>query len=230
MPTQQAIQRWFNRTYSQKGLSYLRPPEFYSVFMQYLGVAEGDRILDVGCGPGLLLGQALARGAVAIGVDLSASALAMIPDQAPGALVSLCSGEALCWPDRFFDYVTCIGVFEHFLQPVRALDEMRRVTKPEGRLCIMVPNSRTLKWQMEANVFRIHDEDSNEQASTLEAWRDIFLNNGFAIERIYPDEWPAYQRRRRFFGSGAGSFTAFVRTRRFLPLRFANQFVFILRS
>src|ERR1035438_5248715 len=106
MPTQQAIRRWFNRTYSQKGLSYLRPPEFYSVFMKYLGVSEGDRVLDVGCGPGLLLGQALAHGAVAVGVDLSESALAMIPKQAPGALVSLCSGEALCWPNRFFDYVT----------------------------------------------------------------------------------------------------------------------------
>jgi SAM-dependent methyltransferase len=230
MPTQQAIQRWFNRTYSQRGLSYLRPPEFYSVFMEYLGVTRGDRVLDVGCGPGLLLQQALERGAFALGVDLSESALAMVPEQAPGAHVSLCSGEALCWPNSFFDYVTCIGVFEHFLQPNRALDEMRRVTKPGGRICIMAPNSRTLKWQMESKVFRIHDEDSNEQASTLEAWRQVFLENGLTIERIYPDQWPAYVRRRRFFRSGAGSFATFgARTRRFPPLRFANQFVFILR-
>jgi len=107
---------------------------------------------------------------------------------------------------------------------------MRRVTKPEGRICIMAPKSHTLKWQMESKVFHTHDPDSNEQASTLEAWRQVFLENGFAIERIYPDQWPAYVRRRRFFRSGAGSFATFgARTRRFPPLRFANQFVFILR-
>ena len=230
MPTQQAIQRWFDGTYSRKGLSYLRPREFYSIFMKYLAVAEGDRLLDIGCGPGLLLAQALDRGALAAGVDISAGALAMVGAQAPGAHVSLCSAEALCWPDRFFDYITCIGVFEHFLQPDHALDEMRRVLKPQGRVCIMVPNSRTLKWQLEARVLRIHDEDSNEKASTLKSWRRVFLAKQFAIECIYPDEWPAYERRRRLSRSGAGSFADFAaRTRRFPPLRFANQFVFILR-
>ena len=85
MPTQQAIQKWFNHTYSTKGLSYLRPPEFYSIFMEYLGVRPGHRLLDIGCGPGLLLGQALECGASAWGIDVSEAALAMVARQAPGA-------------------------------------------------------------------------------------------------------------------------------------------------
>ena len=47
--------------------------------------------------------------------------------------------------------------------------------KPDGRICIIVPNSRTLKWQIEANILHIHDEDSNEQAFTLETWIDVSL-------------------------------------------------------
>jgi SAM-dependent methyltransferase len=230
MATQQAIQRWFDRTYSQKGLTYLRPREFYSVFMEYLAVKPGTRLLDIGCGPGLLLSQATACGAIAAGIDLSLTALSMAAIEAPEALCSLCNAEALCWPDAFFDFITCIGVFEHILQPERALNEMRRVTTPEGRICIMVPNSRTLRWQIESRVLRIHDEDSNERASTFESWRDLFLQNGFGIDNIYGDEWPTYVRRRRILGARYGSFAAFgSRKRRFFPLRLSNQFVFILR-
>ena len=90
MPTQQAIRQWFNRTYTTKGLSYLRPPEFYSIFMEYLQVRPATRLLDIGCGPGLLLAQALDRNASAWGIDLSEAALAMAGREAPGANVVLC--------------------------------------------------------------------------------------------------------------------------------------------
>ena len=230
MVTQQTIRQWFDRTYSEKGLTYLRPPEFYSIFMEYLGVKPGTRLLDIGCGPGLLLGQATARGAFAAGIDVSLSGLSMVATEAPDAHCGLCNAEALCWPNACFDFITCVGVFEHILQPEPALDEMRRVTKPGGRICIMVPNSLTLRWQFESKVLRIHDEESNERAFTFKTWRDLFLRNGFAIERIYGDEWPAYVRRQRVSRSGHETFAAYGRRkRRFLPLQLSNQFVFILR-
>lgn len=230
MPTQQAIRQWFNRTYAQKGFSYLRPREFYSIFMEYLDVRPGDHLLDVGCGPGLLLHQALDRGALAYGIDISETALAMAAREVPDACVALCSADALCYPDNFFDYITCIGVFEHTLDPDRVLSEMRRVTRPGSIICIMVPNSRTLKWQIEANVLRLHDSDSHERAFPLETWKEIFRRNRFTIDAIHTDEWPAYTRRRRFLGSRSGPFAHYARrSRRKLPMRFANQYVFILR-
>jgi 2-polyprenyl-3-methyl-5-hydroxy-6-metoxy-1,4-benzoquinol methylase len=230
MVTQQAIGRWFDRTYSEKGLTYLRPSEFYSVFMEYLAVKPGTRLLDIGCGPGLLLNQATARGAFAVGIDVSGSGLSMVAAAAPDAHCSLCNAEALCWPNAFFDCITCIGVFEHILQPERALDEMRRVTRPDGQICIMVPNSLTLRWQFESKVLRIHDEDSNERASTFATWRALFLRNGFGIDSVYWDEWPGYVRRLRTSGGRCGTFAAYgSRKRHLLPLQLSNQFVFILR-
>lgn len=232
MPAQQAIQRWFDRTYSVAGLSYLRPPEFYSIFLDYLDVRlgdRGDRLLDVGCGPGLLLGQAAERGVRPYGIDISAVGLSMARQREPMAGINLCSAERVCYDDASFDHVTCIGVFEHCLDPDATLAEMQRVIKPGGRICIMVPNSRTLKWKIEAELLRCHDEDSNEQAGTLEQWREVFVRNGLVVERIYRDEWPRYARRRRLLGRAAGEFTAAGHSPHLLPLRYANQFVFLLR-
>ncbi len=226
-PSQLAIQRWFNRTYSSKGLTYLRPAEFYAIFMEYLDVCPGQRLLDIGCGPGLLLGQARQRGAQAWGIDMSATAVALVDEQAPGAVGSVCNAEALCFPDGFFDCITCIGTFEHFLDGDRALDEMRRVLKPDGRICAMVPNSRTLKWQIEGELLSVHDVDSHERAATLEEWREGFVRNRFTIDHIHRDEWPGYCRR-RFFGGAKKGFVA-SGSWHLLPLRFANQFVFLLR-
>ena len=228
-PSQPAIQRWFDRTYRAKGLSYLRPPEFYAIFPEYLELRPGQRLLDLGCGPGLLLGQALARGAGAWGIDLSATALALARARAAGARLHACNAEALCFRDGSFDVVTCVGTFEHFLDGDRTLAEMRRVLRPGGRICVMVPNSRTLKWQLEGELLGRHDRDSHERAAPLEAWRDVFAGNGFVIDRIHRDEWPAY-RRRRLLGRGREGFaTAGRRARHLLPLGFANQFVFLLR-
>ena len=228
-PSQPAIQRWFDRTYRAKGLSYLRPPEFYAIFPEYLELRPGQRLLDLGCGPGLLLGQALARGAGAWGIDLSATALALARARAAGARLHACNAEALCFRDGSFDFVTCVGTFEHFLDGGRALAEMRRVLRADGRICVMVPNSRTLKWQLEGRLLGRHDRDSHERAATLEEWLRVFADHGFQVEGVHRDEWPGY-RRRRLLGGGRGGFAAAGRrARHLLPLGFANQFVFLLR-
>lgn len=227
-PSQQAIRAWFDQTYRSKGLDYLREAEFYAIFMHYLGVREGDRLLDVGCGPGLLLSRAVARGARAWGVDLSASAVAMARELAPGAHVSASNAQSLPFADGSFDHLTCIGTFEHFLDGAVALAEFRRVLANSGRICIMVPNSRTVKWQLERRL-GVHDPDSHERAATLEYWRSVFEGNDFQVEALHRDEWPRYSRRRRLLGAGRGFVEESVGARHLLPLRFANQFVFVLR-
>jgi ubiquinone/menaquinone biosynthesis C-methylase UbiE len=221
MPTQEAVRRWFDRTYAVEGLRYLRPPAAYGFFVERLGVRCGERLLDVGCGPGLLTAEAMAAGAPAFGVDLSLTSLVLARRRNPRPLLACANAEALPFRDGCVRHVACIGTLEHFLSAERALAEMRRVLAPHGRACVMVPNSRAPKWLLEAKLLRRHHPDSHERAATLETWRELLTRCGFAVEWLGRDEW---SRRARSGAESAGE------ARRHLwPLRFATQFVFLLR-
>jgi SAM-dependent methyltransferase len=103
-------------------------------FAAFAGVSSGDRVLDVGCGPGALTGE-LVRIAGAdrvAAVDPSAPFVAAAGKRHPGVDVRLASAEALPHPDSAFD-ATLAQLVVHFLaDPVAGLREMTRVTRPGG--------------------------------------------------------------------------------------------------
>ena len=51
------------------------------------------------------------------------------------------------YPSNHFDVITLNHVFEHVPNPMRTLRELKRILKPDGRIIIAVPNSRSLaRW------------------------------------------------------------------------------------
>lgn len=224
--TEVAIKQWFDATYASKALKYLRPPEFYAMLVRYLDVRPGQKLLDIGCGPGLLLAQAAEHGLECYGIDLSKVALNMVHGQAPDARVAACTAEALCFQDKSFDHITCIGVFEHFLHPERALAEMRRVAAHHAQICILVPNSRSLRRML--HMPRTASGRSEESVATLEEWSRIFTRSGFFIERVRRDQWLKY-RLQKFYPERWEKSARQVSPRYLLPLKYASQFVFVLR-
>lgn len=225
--TQEQVQRWFDSVYQTQGLEYLRPPEAYTVFLRLLDAKPGQSLLDVACGPGLLLKEAREHGLRACGTDISTVALSMTPQVAPGAAATAGNAEALPFADGVFDYVTCIGAVERFLNRERALLEMRRVAKPDARFCFMVRNSRTLSWKLAIELLRQRNAVGHQDADTLESWSAFFKRNGFIIENILPDQW-FRQRLQRLMPSPLGR-SDYKPERHILPLRFANEFIFLLR-
>ncbi|SDS47812.1 Methyltransferase domain-containing protein [Friedmanniella luteola] len=106
----------------------------------HLGLAPGQRALDVGSGPGALtavLVAALGAGAVTA-VDPSPPFVEALRARLPGVTVQRASAEALPFPDATYD-LTAAQLVVHFLtDPVRGLAEMRRVTRPGGRVVTTV--------------------------------------------------------------------------------------------
>ena len=97
-------------------------------------VQAGQRVLDVGCGPGALTAELVLRlgSANVAAVDPSASFVDAARTRFPGATVLQASAEELPFPDQAFD-ATIAQLVVHFMaDPVAGLTEMRRVTRPNG--------------------------------------------------------------------------------------------------
>src|SRR4051812_9466351 len=114
--------------------------EYYARCLALAEPRPGDRVLDVACGGGYLLMEAERAGLDAFGIDIAQAAIDRAKTFAPKATLVRGDAEALPYDDASFDIVTCLGSLEHFLSPPKALEEMRRVLRPNGRAVIVVPN------------------------------------------------------------------------------------------
>jgi len=98
------------------------------------GVRAGQRVLDVGCGPGALTAELVARtGAANVSaVDPSVSFVEAARGRHPGVDVRQASAEALPFSDDRFDAALAQLVVHFMSDPVGGIREMARVTRPGG--------------------------------------------------------------------------------------------------
>jgi SAM-dependent methyltransferase len=96
------------------------------------------RILEVGCGEGIVMAALAARlpGTRFDGLEFDETALEGARARCPGA--TLVRGDACALPfgDQSFDLVVCLEVLEHLPEPARALRELRRVSRAGSLLSV----------------------------------------------------------------------------------------------
>ena len=110
------------------------------VFADFARVAGGMRILDVGCGPGALTTELVARTGAenVVAVDPSAPFVEAARARHPGVTVELAPAEALPFASGAFDAALAQLVVHFMSDPVVGLTEMRRVTRPGGAVAACV--------------------------------------------------------------------------------------------
>jgi SAM-dependent methyltransferase len=106
------------------------------LFVEAGGVRRGQRALDVGCGPGALTAELVARlgPADVTAVDPSAPFVAAATSRFPGVDVRTASAESLPFPDDSFDLVLAQLVVHFMADPVAGLREMGRVARAGATL------------------------------------------------------------------------------------------------
>ena len=139
--------------------------------LEILNPQLGERVLDVGSGPGFLAAGIAGRvgqsGAVS-GIDPSesmiayASGLASAPGSAPMTF-ALGEATALGFPDQSFDAVVSTQVFEYVPDIGTALAEVHRVLVPGGRVLILDTDWDSVVW---------HTSDRDRHARVMSAWQE----------------------------------------------------------
>jgi len=135
--------------------------------LDVLGLRAGERVVDLGCGPGLLALQMAERvgsdGEVQC-IDASESMVAMAKRRfADIKWIEPRVGDvaALPYSDRSFDAGVCTQVYEYVPDIDRALAELYRVLKPRGRAVVVDTDWESSVW---------HSSDTDRMRRMLEAW------------------------------------------------------------
>ena len=132
-----------------------------------LAPASGERIVDVGCGPGFyvaeLLGQIGPEGSV-VGIDGSAASLAVAARRCEGRTnMAFHEADATALPlgDGEFDAALSVQVLEYVPDVPAALREVHRVLRPGGRL---------VAWDVDWATVSMRTEDEARMRRALAAW------------------------------------------------------------
>lgn len=137
--------------------------------LDLLAPAPGERILDVGVGPGLLaldLARLVGDSGRLVGLDLAPAMVAAAADRLAGlsqAEVRIGDAANLDLPDGAFDAAVSTQVYEYVADMPRALAELHRVLRPGGRAVILDTDWRSLVW---------HSSDPGRMDRMLACWDD----------------------------------------------------------
>lgn len=230
------LKSWYDQVYWSEA-THFRPYHTYLPFIEYLEAQPGCRLLDVGCGGGRLLRAARQRGLVAFGVDFSLKGVVVARSFVAEAHVAVGNGERLPYPDDSFDYLTCLGSLEHFLNIEAGLKELMRVCKVGAGICIVVPNSFYLFdiiGVLKSGYSRNGTFQPQERLATLGEWKDLLEAHGLAILEIHRDKEPIDTLWRNVFHDlhPTRTINRFIEKvlQAMMPLNLGYQFIFVCRK
>lgn len=104
----------------------------------HTGIGPASSVLDVGCGPGGFCRLAADVGATVAGIDASKAHVKIARARVPTGRFDVGDMQFLPYDDDSFDVVTGFNSIQYAADPVAALREARRVTKPGGSIHLVV--------------------------------------------------------------------------------------------
>ncbi|HEU0028285.1 MAG TPA: methyltransferase domain-containing protein [Ktedonobacterales bacterium] len=167
----------------------------FRVILAELALSPADYLVEVGCGGGALLNEALKSGCRAAAIDHSLDMVRLASEQNRDTIeegrltIQQASAEQLSFPDATFTHAVMTGVLGHLPDPVAALREIRRVLIDGGHLIVLGsdPELRGTPAAPEPAASRIHFYDEDEL-------RALGVAAGFTTARVERRDLERYAR------------------------------------
>lgn len=167
------------------------------LFLQHL--PRTGRILESGCGMGRWVFYLRRKGFDVEGIDLSEPALVAAHAYDPNTPIKRDDVLHSSYPDGHFDAAISLGVVEHFEDgPYVALQELHRLLKPGGTLCISVPTQNLMRHLVTNAMKRVYRwlQERRGESFIFEEYRytrshfsRILTDAGFEIVTKVPDDF-----------------------------------------
>jgi ubiquinone/menaquinone biosynthesis C-methylase UbiE len=135
---------------------------------------KGARVMDLGCGTGVLFPQMLARRFDVTGVDVSPAMLTVAQEEFPSVHCTCADAANLSFADASFDAVFCRGSLHHVADLLRTLKELSRVLRKDAVLVFSEPSNDSVTNRIARHLMYRRSSEFSE------------LDEGFRRKRITP--------------------------------------------
>jgi SAM-dependent methyltransferase len=186
LPDHTVIQEFYDEVYYRDTNRSPPVPAHLRRLAKKLAPWNNVRLLDVACGTGRWLEAAAALGGLPAGVDISEKAVEVCRRALPGADIHCGPAEKLQFNDGEFDFISCLGALEHFIDAREALREMVRVGRPNAVVLLLVPNAGFLTRRL-GLYSGTEQTDVKEDVRSLREWRDLFESAGLSVLHRWSD-------------------------------------------
>jgi SAM-dependent methyltransferase len=145
------------------------------------GAHPGSRLLEVGCGAGILLQEARRRGWRADAIELAPELAARARRNNPDARIATADIQTLEPQGPPYDAAIALDVLEHVLEPLTMVENCRELLRPGGLLLLQTPNTRSLRARIQGGTWDMLDPDQHLNLFSPDALRVLLTTVGFEI-------------------------------------------------
>jgi Methylase involved in ubiquinone/menaquinone biosynthesis len=175
-----AAERWEDKNYNPDTQARVKN------LLQSLNLPAGKKILDVGCGRGVLipyLREIMGADATIIALDSSATMLAGVAEKDSQVETIHARAEEIPLPDSQLDLLICFSAFPHIHDQAAAAAEFHRVLAPGGTAYILhLRDSKRINMHHDK-----HEAVKGDHLPDAKTMKQMFLHAGFQYATLEED-------------------------------------------
>jgi SAM-dependent methyltransferase len=142
------------------------------------------RLMEIGCGSGVLLQTAIARGWQANALEYSEDLAAVARRMNPSAVITVTDASQYTEGAADYDAVMALDVLEHVLDPGQLLTSCWTLLKPGGLLLLQTPNTRSLRHRLQGAAWEMRDPAQHLNLFSPAGLRALLTRTGFGVVQL----------------------------------------------